>query len=367
VNDLDQAVERFLRASSLTTTDQEQAEELLGILIASKRAKLALQVLGQMERSDRVLRSIVNVREMAEEAEKALPELKELLRRHPDDTYVVRRLAELAVVRRDFPAAISYYKTLRDLDPKNETVKKRLAEAILLQGREEIADGRYDAALTHFDESFKLDPPSPGLRREYAGILAKAGRLAEAIKEIEPFEDADSRILLASFLEMQGEYREALRILLKLEKSRALSTRAERGVIRLLMADENYNEAVDRIIAQMEKTPDDPWLQHKLIEAVAASTREDQVARQAVVELFQRYRADGFREFDAGQFERLGDALRKLGLFDEARIALAAAVAEFPDQRRLRLRLAQTLGELGRYDDAEVQYKTLLDTRPSLR
>jgi tetratricopeptide (TPR) repeat protein len=60
----------------------------------------------------------------------------------------------------------------------------------------------------------------------------------------------------------------------------------------------------------------------------------------------------------------LGDALRRLEMLDEANVALQQAVARFPQTRRLRFYLAQTLGSLGRYDDAETQYKVLLDTRP---
>jgi predicted Zn-dependent protease len=68
---------------------------------------------------------------------------------------------------------------------------------------------------------------------------------------------------------------------------------------------------------------------------------------------------------DAERFERLGHALRQLKLFEEAGVVLDKAVAEFPNTRRLRFSLAQTLNNLGRYDDAEVQYKILLDARPS--
>ena len=99
MKNFDKAVDYFLKASDLKTTDLEQAEEFLGVLIAAGRTELALQILGQMERSDRVLRRIVDIHEIAKNPRQALPALEELLKRHPDDAYVVRRLAEIAAAQ----------------------------------------------------------------------------------------------------------------------------------------------------------------------------------------------------------------------------------------------------------------------------
>jgi tetratricopeptide (TPR) repeat protein len=89
--------------------------------------------------------------------------------------------------------------------------------------------------------------------------------------------------------------------------------------------------------------------------------------RRATIDVFRKYQGSGFQTLDAEGFERLGDALIQLRLFEEAGAELSLGVARFPEVRSLRLRLAQTLGELGRYDDAEIHYKTLLDKRASLR
>ena len=85
--------------------------------------------------------------------------------------------------------------------------------------------------------------------------------------------------------------------------------------------------------------------------------------RRAVVDVYQQCRDTDFETLDATQFERLADALRRLELLREAGVALDRGVARFPDARRLRFYLAETFGGLGRYDDAESQYKILLGTR----
>ncbi len=366
-NNLDKAVDRFLKASSLKAADPEQAEELLGALIAAKRTQLSMDVLRQLDRTDRVLRRIVDVNEMAQQPEKALPELEELNRRHPDDAQVVRRLAELAVVRRDFSAALGYYRSLWKIEPGDENVRKKVAETMLLLAREEVAARRFAQASPLFDESFGIEPADAKLKREYAGLLASEGRFDEAIRQLRSLNDAESQRQLAAVLEMQGDQHRALEILLRLESSNALDDKGQRSIARLLLADRQYEEAADRLARLIEKNPDDGQLQRELLDAVAASDHWSDPVRQTMDEVYRRNRESRFAGFDAEGFERFGDALRRLGRFDEAGVVLGQGVEQFPQERRLRFYLAQTLGSLGRYDDAEKQYRELLDTRPASR
>jgi tetratricopeptide (TPR) repeat protein len=365
-NKLDKAVERFLLASNLKATDPEQAEELLGVLIADKQSTLALQVLRQLDRSDRVLRRIVDVYEMADTPEKAVPELEELYRRHPEDAGTVLRLAELAVMRRDFTAGANYYKILNQLEPDNKKAKAKLAESFLLVARDDVAAKRFDEARSMFDESFRLQPPDDKLKREYGGFLATIGDYEQAVAMLEPLKDAESQLQLAAVLEMQGDRTKALEILLDAEKSQPLDEKAQKSIARLLLASGKYEEAANRLIQLLGKEPNDSQLQREFLDAVAASSQWSDAMRQTTADIYHEYQAHGFQALDARDFERLSDALRQLGMFEEARVALEQAVASFPQSRQLRFYLAQTLGNLGRYDDAEVQYVHLLQTRPAM-
>ena len=366
VNNLDKAVARFLQASNLTTTNEGQAEELLGVLIAAKRTKLALSVLEQLDRSDRVLRKIIDVYEMAEQPEAAVPELQELLRRHPEDAYVVRRLAEIAVTQRDFAAGVAFYKTLHSLAPQNEEITAKYAETLILLARQEETEGQFEKAFALFGESFQLQKPDDEIRREYSGLLVAHGKLDKAVEVLEQLKDTDSQLQLADVLEMEGNINRSLQVLLDLEKTRAIPYEAQRSIARLLLADKKYAEAAERLAELLKKDPRDPQLQRELIDAVAASDQWSRPVRQATLEVYAQNRSSGFHALDATGFERLSDALRQLDLFQEASYVLDKAVVAYPKSRRLRFNLAQTLVSLGRYGDAEKQYEILLATRPSV-
>lgn len=360
VRNLDKAVERFLNASSRRAADPDQAEEFLGVLIGAKQTRLAIQILRQLDRSDRVLRRIADVYEMANRPEEAVPELEELYRRHPTDAAVVQRLAELAVVRRDFPAGVNYYKDLHKLEPNNTNATKKLAETLILEGREEVAARHLDRAKKLFDESFRLEPPNDKLKREYAGLLATIGDFGQAVALLEPLSDPASQLQLAAILEMQGRPARALRILQHLKRNHVLGDKAEQSLVRLLLADKQYEEAATRLVGLLHKDPENPQLQRQFLDAVAASDHWEDAVRRAMVDVFGRLRARDFRELDTVGFTRLGDALDRLGMYEEARVALSHGIAKYPEDRRLRFLLAQTLNSLGRYDDAETQYRVLL-------
>jgi tetratricopeptide (TPR) repeat protein len=311
-----------------------------------------------------VLRRIVDVYEMAGQPEKATPELEELHRRHSDDAAVVLRLAELAIVRRDYTAGLDYYKTLHKLEPDNQKAAKKLAETLLLAARKNIAEGRVNAAAPLFEESFRLEPPNDKINREYAGFLATTGRFDQAIALLKPLKDTDSRLQLAAVLEMQGDSKSSLRFLLDLEKEHPLDVKTQRSIARLLLANRQYEEALIRLSKLLNEKPADSQLQREYVDAVAASDKSSETMRQAMASVYRQYQNDNFKALDAVGFERFGDALRRLGMFDEARAVLDRAVGKYPTTRRLRFSLAQTLGSLGRYDDAEKQYGILLSSRP---
>jgi tetratricopeptide (TPR) repeat protein len=325
---------------------------------------LAIQVLRQLDRSDRVLRRIVDVYEMANQPEKAVPELEELYRRHPDDARVVQRLAELAVMRHESAAGYKYYNALQKLEPDNEKARIKYAEALLLAAREDVAAGRYGTASSLFEEAFRIQPPDDKVKREYGGFLAVTGHFDQAVSILEPLKDTDSRLQLAAVLEMQGNLARALRLLLDLEKEQTVGDKAERSIVRLLLADQQYEEAATRLVELLRREPADPHLQREFLDAVAASDHWSDVVRRTMGDVYHQYRESSFHGMDATGFERLGDALRQLDMFEEARVALSYAIDKYPQIRRLRFDLAQTLGSLGRYDDAEAQYTILLATRP---
>jgi tetratricopeptide (TPR) repeat protein len=265
----------------------------------------------------------------------------------------------------DYQAANAAFDKVLSERPEREFSLEERAEIYIEAARAAAALKNLDNAIALYDESFNLQSPDDKTKREYSGVLTKAGRYDQAVAVIEPLKDAESRLLLASILETQGKNQRALSVLLDLEKAQTIDDNAKQTIARLLLADRKCNVAAERLIDLLKKQPDDKQIQRMFIDAVAASSRRSDAVRQAIVDVFQKYQETGFQSLDVEGYLRLGDALRQLELYKEAGIVLTKAVAEYPDNNHLRLRLAQTLASLGQYDKADMQYKILLDSQPS--
>jgi tetratricopeptide (TPR) repeat protein len=298
---------------------------------------------------------------MAKEPESTVPKLEELLRRYPGKIRVIRRLAEMSVVQRNYVAGVKYYKTLHELDPENKKVTAKLAETLLLLAREKFAAKEYDDAFELFDESFRIQFPDAKLKQEFVGLLVSRGRYAEAVSILEPLRDADSQLQLATILEMNGDVDRALKILLDLEQNASLGRQGEQRIARLLMAKKDYDAAAERLTELTAKSPDDLELQRAFIDAVAGSKLWNDATRRVLLDVYRRQQKTEFQTMDEEGFERLGNALKRLELFEEAIVALNQALVRYPHNKPLRLLLAETLGNLGRDSDAEKHYKALLE------
>ena len=290
---------------------------------------------------------------------------EDLHRKRPQDAKVLQALAELAAARQDFAEAVRYCQALVKLRPNDDKARKRLAETTVLLARKEVARGRLDRACELFDASIRLDPPGLPLLPEYAGVLVQAKRLDRAVTVLEQLQDVPSRVQLASVLEMQKDYARAIQILLGLESARALPENGLRSLARMLSAARRYPEAAARLVRLLEQSPHDLLVQRNLVDLVAATDCGKETVRRSVFAIYRECLENGFRNWDVQGIEQLGHALRRLELFEEAGASFKEAVARSPDSRRLRFHLAQTLSHLGRYEDAEAQYKILMEKRPS--
>ena len=266
---------------------------------------------------------------------------------------------------RDYHAANAAFDKVLLERPEREFSLEERAEIYIEAAQAAAALDNLQKAIALYDESFNLQSPDDKTKCEYSGVLVKAGRYDQAVAVIEPLKDVESRLMLASILETQGQHQRALSVLLNLEKEQTIDDNVKQSIARLLLADRKYDVAAERLIDLLKKQSEDQQLRRMFIDAVAASSRRSDAVRQTMVDVFQKYQETGFQSFDAEGCLRLGDALRQLELYKEACIVLAKAVAEYPDNKHLRLRLAQTLASLGRYDQADAQYKILLDSMPS--
>ena len=376
VGDLERSVSLFTHAGDLRTFSQEEINEYVGLLVSAGDLERAAVLLRQLEASDAVLRRIVDVFEIAGEPEAAVPELEVLHARNPEDTKVLRRLAELAVLSDKPAAAVKYYREL-----------------------------------------LKLRPDDSRIRRTFAGILATEGKTAEAIRLLRGQSDTESRLLLISLLETDGQFNKALAELREIrdkavvnsldyrkqlvrllvatrrydealaelhrisDKSIVDSFDYRKQLIALLLATRQYNKAVVRCNEYLRLYPGDRTLRRDFINALAscdldqfsrtgAGTRDTgseemplpsmDSLRRTLLGIYREYKAAGLAELTPTELTQLADLLRRFELPSDGIDVLKVVVEKCPKCRVTRLKLAEMLSVEGRFDEAEKQYVTLL-------
>ena len=334
VGKVNRSVDLFSKASHFKTFGEKQIDEYIGLLIAANKLPQAVQLLKQQKGTDGVLRRIVAVYEIAKQAQQAVGVLETLHERHPDDTEVLQRLAELAYERGDNKDAFHYYGDLLKLKPDDQEIEKRLA-----------------------------------------GVLAATGRTDEAVDLLRDTKDPESRMLLASILETAGRFEEAIEQLQRITGPATETPAYREQFVRLLLATQKYDPAVVVLIKYLDLYPDDPKLQQSFIDAVAAShigspgyhvlsSEALAAAQQAMRHIYDEHETNDFRGLDLDGLQQLAYALQHLDMGTESIGLLNFGVKHYPDSRSLRFQLAQALSNLGRYEAAEVQYVILLKSSP---
>jgi tetratricopeptide (TPR) repeat protein len=127
-------------------------------------------------------------------------------------------------------------------------------------GSELLAAGRTGAAVKHFEEVLRVAPGYTDARLNLAGILAKQGRLDEAIAQLREVlrtrDVAKVRVNLGSTLAARGKYEEALtnfRLALRTENSALIHHNIARTLMRLGRVD----EAIAEYETALRLEPDD--------------------------------------------------------------------------------------------------------------
>lgn len=338
LGDIDRSAALFTKSGDLRTFDQSEIDEYIGLLITAGKLPQAFRVLKQMGGSDQVLRRVVNMYEIAKQPQLAVGALEVLHSKHPDETSITRRLAELAFERRDYEPSIQYYRELL----------QRL-------------------------------PNDPKIRRQFAGVLTAAlNRHSEAIALLHGMKDPESLMLLASILEIDGQFQGSLEELRKVTGRTARTLAYQKQFIRLLMATGQYDEAVQRLLVDLKQHPSDWKFQQDFVAAVAASDigkKEPGVApkesepaektaiRKVLRDIYGRYKSVDFQPLGLNDLAQLASAMGRFESEADAIDILRVGVEKFPTSRVLRLRLAQALSSAGDYVAAEKQFTTLLEEK----
>jgi arylsulfatase A-like enzyme/Flp pilus assembly protein TadD len=259
--------------------------------------------------------------------------------------------------RRD--EALAAYREALGINPRSVTVSLRVADALLELGRpaeafQEYAElslrhpgeptyvqgmarclarqGRGSDALSLLRPAVARSRDAIGLREELAVVLLESGRAEEAAKELaivveQAPRQVAPRLRLGATLVRAGRLRDA--------------SAAFRGVLERSPRSAEGREALRALAA----------LGGRLLDA-----RDFPEARTAYRAVLDAGRAD-----DDAVYSNLALAAYRMGRRDEALGVLQQGLARVPGSARLHLRAGLLLGEAGRRDEAEREYRRAIE------
>ncbi len=292
--------------------------------------------------------------------------------------------ARMDVLDGDFQAAHEHYKAVREHDPDSALVRARLAGSHLVLGE-------IDDALREAEAAVRLNDQEPENRRLLAGLYGATGRVDEAIREyrklleLDP-EDSQSLLYLGAIHLAQGGHEQAREHLERYKKRNPSSplgpyylgrTLANSG--ELSLAEESYAAALKLhpssapVLAELALVQELRGRREQALKTyeklLKADSRDEWAGKR-----IETLRAGGEDLAEArAEFDRRGDreaspgsARMKVGLVYYELGSLQAAVTEFrlalaerPDDQRIRFFLGLTLARLEDREGAAAHFRRI--------
>jgi tetratricopeptide (TPR) repeat protein len=307
------------------------------------------------------------------------------LARRTRDPRIARRATEIALFARQIEAAGEAARLWNDLEPESAEAQRILA-GIIAGGSGRFEDAQAKLARILAESGDKLGQNLLGLNRAFAQVSDKQLVRAAVFRLTEPYlefaeahfarahaaygaDEADTALAeLGRVLELKADWEPA--ILLKVQLLQAddapaaiavlqdylgrheQSVPARSALARILVGQKRYEEAREQFRTLLKGAPDDA----ETLNAVAILSLELEDYAEAE-RLFKRLLETGARDQDAVRLH-LGQVAQRLKHYDEAlkwyrEIPHGAASAE------ARVRIAQTLAESGRLDEAVTYLRSL--------
>ena len=226
-----------------------------------------------------------------------------------------------------------------------------LLEVQLLQLRANLEDetGHLDLALATLDHAIQLAPQRAALHHNRGVLLQRLARSAEAIAAHDQalqlgLDAADAHYNRGNSLQSLGRSAEALaayRAALGREPLHALAL-YDTARLRWRQGDAAFAEELDAAAAAAPGSPVAPGIKGRLL------LRADRYA-EAAAAYAMAAASDGAA---AGYFDGLGQALSRLGRFDESLAAHRRAVELAPQQAATRINFASSLLQAGQAKQA---------------
>ncbi len=248
-------------------------------------------------------------------------------------------------------------------------------------------------AVAVLDQADALHSTDPAVRKELAGVFGAVGRFRRAIELFRGLDltfadrvrliqfyngdnnfeaaeaearklleerprDREVEMMLADILAWRGKHSEAAALLRRLRQADPDSKELARKQALVDLWGRNYPAALEQFSHLLEGDPNQPALWADFVAAAAAVPALDNRYRKLLVGLADRTLADP--PSDTQLLSRLAQSLRTLKEPGKAAALLQHAVDIDPTSRPLKLQLAQTLYDAGRFNEAKRYFRELL-------
>ena len=302
-------------------------------------------------------------------------------------------------------AEIEAERVLSMVDGSQSSAKKR-KEILLLAARNSVNSGRLAQGADRFHKLLNTYPDVVDARVEYAGVLARLGRYDEALQQLsvvdldldgryqlvsifsamEDFTSAETEanailkdypeehraeVILAEILSWKGDYSRAIRQYEELlaDTPGAPDLMIKRG--ELLLWNKEYLASMEVFQDMIDQGADDTRVWQGFLDSAAGAGVVPPKMVRTVLSLYERVQDMTIE--DPAVLARLAAVLRNMGHLSESVDLLEYSLELTPQDREIRLQLADALYEFGDHARADMFYKSLLDratvgstTRPRL-
>ena len=302
-------------------------------------------------------------------------------------------------------AEIEAERVLAMVDGSRASDSKR-KEILLLASRNSVNSGRLAQGADRFHKLLNTYPDISEARVEYAGVLARLGRYDEALQQLsmvdldldgryqlvsifsamEDFTSAETEahriledypdenraeVILAEILSWKGDYSRAIRQYEELlaESPGTPELKVKRG--ELLLWNKEYLASMEVFQDMIDQGEDDSRIWQGFLDSAAGAGVVPPKMVRTVLSLYERVQDMTIE--DPLVLARLAAVLRNMGQLSEAVDLLEYSLELTPQDREIRLQLADALYEFGDHARADMFYKSLLDratvggpTRPRL-
>ncbi len=271
-----------------------------------------------------------------------------------DERYdLLSRLADVYATHGQHERALSLLNEVRERGAEDREIRIRLANVLAQLDRPAEALEMLDGVELTTGDKYLL-----------AGVYAMLKRFDEAVaiyREIvaDTPDDPRARELLADAYSWNEDHTTAARLYRQLLERDTNNRGLQLKLARTLLYDRKFDESVERFTPLMDPESNDWTLWRDFVDA-AAGAQSLRPATQRIVDDLAARREELLAAGQTRLVRRLADIYIEQAAPADAIAILQRILTADPEDRNARLRLADLLHNLGRFDQAEIHYKILI-------